>query len=119
MKELLFLVATSTGLLVAQETVAPSPYASWVQGGAAVVICGLFCYMLIYGLPQLEQKHREAMAAQQAEFVATVDKLADRFERMEKIRDARDGELNTTLQAMIANCAENRKYVSSGKSPTV
>jgi membrane protein implicated in regulation of membrane protease activity len=81
------------------------PYGQWVQGGAAAVVSGLLIYIIVRYLPQLQREQRAAVAELQAGFNATLDRMAERFERWETLRDNRDDQLNSTLQSLIANCA--------------
>jgi len=48
----------------------------------------------------------EAGLAWQNNFKALADRMAERVERWETLRDKRDDPLNTTLQALVANCAK-------------
>jgi hypothetical protein len=45
------------------------------------------------------------LVAQQRDFSSTLDRMAERFEWWETLRDKRDDQLNVTLQALVANCA--------------
>ncbi len=45
----------------------------------------------------------EAGLAWQNNFKALADRIAERFERWETLRDKRDDQLNVTLQALVAN----------------
>lgn len=81
------------------------PYGQWVQGGAAAVVSGLLVYIIVRYIPELQRQQKEALVAQQKDFTSTLDRMAERFERWETLRDNRDDQLNSTLQSLIANCA--------------
>ena len=89
------------------------PYGQWVQGGAAAVVSGLLIYIIVRYLPQWQREQREvqreqraAVAELQAGFAATLDRMAERFERWEQRRTDADDKLNVTLQTLVANCAK-------------
>ena len=105
---LLMLLPTGMlGLLASEDGMMPVeiPYAQWVQGGAAAVVSGLLVYIIVRYIPELQRQQKEALVAQQRDFSSTLDRMAERFERWETLRDKRDDQLNVTLQALVANCA--------------
>jgi len=105
---LLMLLPTGMlGLLASEDGMMPIeiPYAQWVQGGAAAVVSGLLVYIIVRYIPELQRQQKEALVAQQRDFSSTLDRMAERFERWETLRDKRDDQLNVTLQALVANCA--------------
>jgi len=104
---MMLLPAGMLGLLASEDGALPVaiPYAQWVQGGAAVVVSGLLVYIIVRYIPELQRQQKEALIAQQKDFTSTLDRMAERFERWETLRDNRDDQLNVTLQALIANCA--------------
>lgn len=63
-------------------------YAGWVEAGAATVVSGLLVYLVTWYLPQMHKAHREDMERQQALYAETLEKMADRFERM-SVKDER------------------------------
>ena len=109
MRELLLMLLPTgmLGLLASEEGMMPVeiPYAQWVQGGAAAVVSGLLVYIIVRYIPELQRQQKEALVAQQRDFSSTLDRMAERFERWETLRDKRDDQLNVTLQALVANCA--------------
>lgn len=110
MRELLLMLLPTgmLGLLASEEGMMPVeiPYAQWVQGGAAAVVSGLLVYIIVRYIPELQRQQKEALVAQQRDFSSTLDRMAERFERWETLRDNRDDQLNSTLQSLIANCAK-------------
>jgi len=104
---MMLLPAGMLGLLASEDGALPVaiPYAQWVQGGAAAVVSGLLVYIIVRYIPELQRQQKEALIAQQKDFTSTLDRMAERFERWETLRDNRDDQLNVTLQALIANCA--------------
>ena len=110
MRELLLMLLPTgmLGLLASEEGMMPVeiPYAQWVQGGAAAVVSGLLVYIIVRYIPELQRQQKEALVAQQRDFSSTLDRMAERFERWETLRDKRDDQLNVTLQALVANCAK-------------
>jgi len=109
MRELLLMLLPTgmLGLLASEDGMMPVeiPYAQWVQGGAAAVVSGLLVYIIVRYIPELQRQQKEALVAQQRDFSSTLDRMAERFERWETLRDKRDDQLNVTLQALVANCA--------------
>ena len=109
MRELLLMLLPTgmLGLLASEDGMMPIeiPYAQWVQGGAAAVVSGLLVYIIVRYIPELQRQQKEALVAQQRDFSSTLDRMAERFERWETLRDKRDDQLNVTLQALVANCA--------------
>ena len=109
MRELLLMLLPTgmLGLLASEDGMMPVeiPYAQWVQGGAAAVVSGLLVYIIVRYIPELQRQQKEVLVAQQRDFSSTLDRMAERFERWETLRDKRDDQLNVTLQALVANCA--------------
>jgi membrane protein implicated in regulation of membrane protease activity len=110
MRELLLMLLPTgmLGLLASEDGMMPVeiPYAQWVQGGAAAVVSGLLVYIIVRYIPELQRQQKEALVAQQRDFSSTLDRMAERFERWETMRDNRDDQLNSTLQSLIAHCAK-------------
>jgi membrane protein implicated in regulation of membrane protease activity len=110
MRELLLMLLPTgmLGLLASEDGMMPVeiPYAQWVQGGAAAVVSGLLVYIIVRYIPELQRQQKEALIAQQKDFTSTLDRMAERFERWETMRDNRDDQLNSTLQSLIAHCAK-------------
>ena len=63
-------------------------------------------YIIVRYIPELQRQQKEALIAQQKDFTSTLDRMAERFERWETLRDNRDDQLNSTLQSLIAHCAK-------------
>lgn len=89
------------------------PYGQWVQGGAAAVVSGLLIYIIVRYLPQLQREQRAAVAELQAGFNATLDRMAERFERWEQRRTDADDKLNETLKSLVTNCAKANRETTT------
>jgi membrane protein implicated in regulation of membrane protease activity len=107
-KFLLLLLPVGVTTLFATD-VAQVPYSTWVQGGAAAVVCGLLVFIVVRLIPQMLKEHREALEKQREEFTATLNAMGERFERLEAARDQRDEYLASELKGLAINCEKHRQ----------
>lgn len=117
MKVTLLLGGLSVLSLLA-EAAAGSEYGSlspWANLGALACVVSLLVFLVCKHIPKLIHDHAKEIRDARAEYSSTLDRMSDRYERREKIRDESLEHLTTRIHELAVICTRHQ----SGNNHTV